>query len=390
MGTATLVVAPQKCGEVDLPVRVRTQTGTLFIKQLFSMPSTKESYFIGMDLHQKTSTFSVKEKEGKIIEAKTISTTKEDVEKFLSPYSGSTLTLEPVSQWYCYADFIESLGLSVKIANPMRVKAIASARIKTDTIDAGVLADLLRANMLPESYHAPANVRAWKEEVRLRMSLVRLRVQVKNKIHALLWKQGIRSPYTLFSKRGLLWLDTQIFSKEITIALATYRETLALLDRQVTDAEGRMIEDNKHREEVKLLIAIPGISYLSALTIMAEVGTISRFPSAKKWMGYAGIVPSTYASGGTVRHGRITKTGSSWLRWVLIEAAHHQLLCTRQKGLTKYYNGIKERKGSKAAAVATARKLCAVIFRVLTDKQPFVSPKEWDDRRTHHRGIAIN
>lgn len=343
-----------------------------------------------MDLHQKTSTFSVKKKEGAIVEAKTVPTTKESIENFLSPYQGSLLTLEPVSQWYCYADFIESLGLSVKIANPMKVKTIASARIKTDSIDASVLADLLRANMLPESYHAPADVRAWKEEVRLRMSLVRLRAQVKNKIHALLWKQGIRSPYTLFSKKGLRWLDQQVFSKEITVALATYQETRALLDRQVLEAENRMIENNRHREEVKLLITIPGISYLSALTIMAEIGDITRFPSAKKLMGYAGVVPSTYASGGKVRHGKIIKQGSSWLRYVLVEAAHHQLRCTKRKGLGEYYQGIKDRKGGKAAAVATARKLCAVIFRVLTNKERFVSPEEWDNRRAHHRVIAAH
>jgi transposase len=356
------------------------------------MPSTIESrkYFIGMDLHQKTSTFSVKEKGGRIVDARTIPTTKESIEKFLSPFTGATLALEPVSQWYCYADYIESLGFTVKIANPMRVKAIASARIKTDSIDAGVLSDLLRADLLPESYHAPRDVRAWKEEVRLRMSLVRLRVQVKNKIHALLWKQGLRSPYTLFSKRGLAWLDTQVFSKEITIALTTYRETLALLDRQISEAEVRMIEDNKQRQEVKLLITIPGISYLSALTIMAEVGDITRFPSAKKLMGYAGVVPSTYASGGKVRHGRIIKQGSSWLRYVLVEAAHHQLHCTKRKGLADYYNRIKEKKGGKAAAVATARKLCAVIFRVLTDKCPFMIPEEWDRRRAHPFVIAIN
>jgi len=347
-------------------------------------------YFIGMDLHQKTSTFSVKEREGRVIEAKTVLTTKETIQKFLSPYRGSLLTLEPVSQWYCYADFIESLGIDVKIANPMRVKMIAAARIKTDAIDADVLADLLRGDLLPESYHAPADVRAWKEEVRLRMSLVRLRVQVKNKIHALLWKQGIRSPYALFSKKGLVWLDVQTFSHEAAIAHTTYRETLALLDRQIKEAEVRMIENNKHREEVKLLITIPGISYLSALTIMAEIGEIGRFPSAKKLMGYAGVVPSTYASGGKVRHGRITKTGSSWLRYILIEAAHHQLHCTKRKGFADYYKGIKERKGSKAAAVATARKICAVIFRVLTDKEPFVSPKEWENRRAHQCGIAIN
>ena len=349
----------------------------------------KPQFFIGMDLHQKTSTFSVKRRGGEIVAATTVPTTKESIAEFLSPFQGSSLTLEPVSQWYCYADFIESLGLSVKIANPMRVKAIASARIKTDSIDAGVLADLLRADLLPESYHAPAIVRAWKEEVRLRMSLVRLRVQVKNKIHALIWKAGIRSPYTLFTKKGMTWLDTQVLSPEGTIALATYRETLTLLDRQITHAETRMIENNKHREEVKLLITIPGISYLSALTIMAEIGTIDRFPCAKKLMGYAGVVPSTYASGGKVRHGKIIKQGSSWLRYVLIEAAHHQLHCTKRKGLGEYYEKIKSRKDGKSAAVATARKLCAVIFRVLSDKRPFIAPKEWDDRRVHQCDIAI-
>ena len=347
-----------------------------------------QSYYIGMDLHQKTSTFSVRDKEGTVIEAATVPTTKESIAEFLSSYRGSSLAVEPVSQWYCYADFIESLGLAVKIANPNKVKAIAFARIKTDSIDAGVLADLLRANLLPESYHAPQHVRDWKDEVRLRMSLVRLRVQVKNKIHALLWKQGIRSPYTLFTQKGLRWLDAQTFPQTTAVALATYRETLALLDRQVAEAEHRMIADNKHREEVKLLVTIPGISYLSALTIMAEVGNVTRFPSAKKLMGYAGVVPSTYASGGKVRHGKIIKQGSSWLRYILVEAAHHQLHCTKRKGLRDYYNGIKDRKGSKAAAVATARKLCAVIFRVLTDKRPFIAPEAWDNRRAHQCGIA--
>jgi transposase len=268
----------------------------------------------------------------------------------------------------------------------MRVKAIASARIKTDAIDASVLADLLRANLLPESYHAPKEVRAWKEAVRLRMSLVRLRVQVKNKIHALLWKAGLRSPFALFSKKGLRWLEEQTFSPEIATALAAYRRTLEFLDAQIEEAEQRMIADAKRRDDVKLLITIPGISYLSALTVMAEIGDIHRFSSPQKLMGYAGLVPSTYASGGKVRHGKITKTGSSWLRWVMIEAAHHQPLSKR--GLSAYYENLKQRKDSKTATVATARKLVAVVFRVLTDRRPYLTPKEWDHRRAHQRVIA--
>ena len=121
---------------------------------------------------------------------------------------------------------------------------------------------------------------------------------------------------------------------------------------------------------------------------MAEVGDIKRFPSAKKLMGYAGLAPSTYASGGKVRHGRIMKTGSSWLRWVFVEAAYHQLNCRKMQGLKPYYEKIKARKGSRVAAVATARKLCAVVWRVLTDQRPFIPADQWDNRRAHPRCIA--
>ena len=104
-------------------------------------------------------------------------------------------------------------------------------------------------------------------------------------------------------------------------------------------------------------------------------------------MSYAGLVPSTYASGGKVRHGRITKCGA-WLRYVLVEAAHHQVNCTKKKGLAPYYAAMKARKGSSAAAVATARKLAAVVWRVLTDKRAYIPPDEWDNRRAHHLVIA--
>jgi len=133
--------------------------------------------------------------------------------------------------------------------------------------------------------------------------------------------------------------------------------------------------------DAKLLITIPGISYLSALTIMAEIGTIERFPSAKQLMGYAGIVPATYSSGGVTRHGRIIKTGSTYLRFVLVEAAHHQVTLKKVKGFGRFYNRIKGRKGSSAAAVATARKLCAVVWRVLKDQRPFVSSADWDNQK---------
>lgn len=347
-----------------------------------------EQIFIGMDLHQKTSTFAVKSKDGKLIDEKMVPTDKKTIGKFLSSYAGASLVLEPVSQWYCYADFIESLGLKVTIANPVKVKAIASARIKTDSIDAKTLADLLRADLMPASYHAPKEVRDWKAVVRLRMSLVRLRVQVKNKIHALLWKEGIKTPCALFSKKGQRWLDALQLPEPAKTAVETYKSLLGTLDALVKEADERVVKTANGDENAKLLATIPGIGQLSALTVMAEIGDVARFPSAHKLMGYAGLVPSTYASGGKVRHGKIIKQGSSWLRWVFIEAAHHQSMCKDGKGFGECYEKMKKRKGSKVAAVATARKLCAVAWRVLTDKRPFVPQRKWDNRRAHLCGIA--
>ncbi|MBI2485834.1 MAG: IS110 family transposase [Deltaproteobacteria bacterium] len=105
---------------------------------------------------------------------------------------------------------------------------------------------------------------------------------------------------------------------------------------------------------------------------MAEIGTIDRFSSSpKKLMSYAGLVPSTYASGEKTRHGHITKQGSRWLRWTMIEVAQLQLLCKRKPGFGWYYRKINQRKCSSVAAVATARKLLAVIWRMLKDNRPF-------------------
>lgn len=347
-----------------------------------------ENIFIGMDLHQKTSTFVVKDKEGKKIDERMMPTDQGTIGPYLAPYAGASLVLEPVSQWYCYADFIASLGIRVVIANPMKVKAIASARVKTDSIDANVLADLLRANLMPESYYAPKAVRDWKAVVRLRMSLVRLRTQVKNKMHAVLWREGIVAPCPLFSAKGQRWLAEQTLPEPGATSLRTYQALLRTFEGHITEADRAVIRTAQDEADAKLVASVPGFSHLSALTVMAEIGDIVRFPSAQKLMGYAGLAPSTYASGGKVRHGRIMKNASPWLRWIFVEAAHHQLLCTRRKGLKPYYERMRSRKGSKVAAVATARKLCAVVWRVLTDKRPFIPPEAWDNRRAHRRGVA--
>lgn len=329
-------------------------------------------YYIGMDLHKNSSTFVVKDKDGQLIDSAKITTEPSAIKGYLRKYSNSQLVLEPVSQWYFYGDLIQKLGLNLKIANPLKVKVIASARIKTDKIDASVLCDLLRTNLLPEAYFASKEVRFWKEMVRFRASLIHLRTQVKNKIHSLLFKNALRHPFTdLFGKAGRLWLKSLTLDKHYISNLNRYLILLDTMSNLIKEADNQIEETVATHPQAKLLTSIPGISYCSGLTIMAEIGNIERFPSAKKLQGYAGLVPSTYSSGERISHGRITKQGNRWLRWTMVEIAQRQLICKRIQGFGWYYQRIKQRKGSGAAAVATARKLLAVVWRILKDNRPF-------------------
>jgi len=288
------------------------------------------------------------------VASKKVATNKSEVLGFVNQFKDFNvrLAMEPVSQWYFMADTIQQSGIDVRLAHPLKVKAIASARIKTDKIDAAVLCDLLRGNLLPEAYLSSAEMRMWKELVRFRLSLVNLRTQIKNKIHAVLGKNGCISKFTdTFGKGGRVWLNELKLPEHFRNSLDEYLATHDYLTEQIKQAEKRIEAVAVSNKSMRLLATIPGVSYFSALTII-------------------------YASGDKVRHGRITKTGSRWLRWIMIEIAHKQVRCKRNPGLGWYYLKIKRNKGSKTAAVATARKLLAVIWRMLVDERPFISPLE--------------
>jgi transposase len=349
--------------------------------------------YVGMDLHRNSSTFCVKDEKGNVIDRARIFTRPSAIKGYLKRFKerdSLKLVLEPVSQWYFYADLISRLGVEVKLANPLKVKAIASAKIKTDTIDANTLCDLLRANLLPEAYFSSPEVRFWKEMTRFRASLIHLRTQVKNKIHSLLSKNGLDHPFTdLFGVAGRKWLKSLKLAENFQFNLERYLILLETLDKLIKEADSKIEQTIKNHSKAKLLTTIPGISYVSALTIMAEIGEIERFPSAKKLQAYAGLVPSTYSSGEKTFHGRITKQGSKWLRWTMIEVAQRQLLCKKVPGFGWYYLKIRQRKGSARAAVATARKILAVVWRILKDNRPFqIIPPEVGSRGAHQNNIV--
>jgi transposase len=197
-----------------------------------------------------------------------------------------------------------------------------------------------------------------------------MRTMVKNKIHSVLFKTGDKHSFTnLFGKAGRKFLEeikvTPVYRRE----LDRYLLTLNNFDSQVKELEAEVAKTAKADYDCKLLCTIPGVGSYTALMVKSEIGDISRFASSDKLCNYAGLVPSTYASGEKIRTGKITKRGSKWLRKALVDAVTSS--CRNTNKISVFYKKLKKSKGTGKAKVAAARKLCSVIFAMLTDKQPF-------------------
>lgn len=326
--------------------------------------------YIGVDLHKKTCYVTVMNSKGKIRIQREISTDKDKVSRFFKRYKDIPVAVESTMNWIPFYENLEGLGCKVVLSNPLQTKAIAAARIKNDKVDSKILADLLRTNLLPTAYIQPREIRDLKELVRERANFVEMRTKIKNKIHSVLFKTNRKHNFTcLYGKAGMNWLRDLDIRDIYRQELNRYIETLNHLNEQVDKISSVIEKTAKDDFDCMLLMTIPGISYYSALMIKSEIGDISRFRSAKKLCSYAGLIPSTYASANKVRYGRITKRGSKWLRKTLIDSITSG--SRNPNVISDTYKKLKKTKGTGKAKVAAGRKLCSVIFAMLTDRQPF-------------------
>ncbi|HEV8220908.1 MAG TPA: IS110 family transposase, partial [Streptosporangiaceae bacterium] len=244
--------------------------------------------------------------------------------------------------------------------------AIASARLKNDKVDAAILAQLLRADLLPEAWIAPAKVRQLRALLRHRISLVRLATQARNRIHAVAADHGYDRSASYRAGPGRGWLaelDLPAASREIiTDCLAVIDGLAPVIDR----IDGELHQHAKADPQVKALRTLPGVGEFIALVMVAEIGGITRFPSARKLASWAGLTPTVRGSDLKVRHGHISKQGSVWLRRALNQAAQ---TAKRSPEFAAAYSGIARRRGKKIATIAIARKLLTRAWHLLSEIQ---------------------
>jgi transposase len=350
-------------------------------------------YSIGVDFHKAYSHITVLDAQGVTLKAGKVPNTAEAVRAFVAPFrEKGEAVVEATRNWTVMYDLLESELKAVHLAHPLKVRAIAEARIKTDRIDSRILAHLLRCDLLPTAYARPREQRLSQQILRHRMFLVRVRTMVKNRIHVLIDRQPtLRETATqfsdLFGAAGLAWLravelpagERQLLSSELALFDAL-RERIA-----ESDAHVRRLAAGD--QQVRRARTIPGLGKFFAVLVVHEIGDIRRFATPEKLCGYAGLVPSVHASGGKVFHGRLTKQGNKWLRWALIEAVRPAVVT--DSGLRAYYERLRHRKGPNPAKVATARRLLTIVHRVLSQERPYRKPGNQTDWQAYPSRTAL-
>ena len=270
-------------------------------------------------------------------------------------------------------DTLEQLGWDVLIADAQRVRGLAPIACKSDRVDARVLAVLSHRSLVPAIWLPDPRVRSERERARFRLHLVKHKAMLKHRIHATLITFGHPCPVTdLFGLEGRKLLaglqipDPWRESLDASLYLIDY------LESEIDAIERQLRATGADHPYVPLLLTVPGIGWVLAFTIAAEIGDITRFPSAQKLVGYTGLCPIIRQSGEKDRRGPLSKQGPKYLRWAMLEAVMHAL---RHPAYRQRYQRNKARlgkqRGARVAQVDIARKLTEAIWHMLTHDKPF-------------------
>jgi transposase len=345
------------------------------------------NYIIGCDAHKHFSQFAIYEERSKQLKQVRVEHQPGAIRELLSEFpEGTPVALESIGNWYWIVDEIEAAGCIPLMAHAAKAKVMMGNVNKTDKLDARGLTTLLRNGTLPTVWIAPVEIRDERELPRTRMALCKIRVSLKNRIHATLAKhnlsfEGEEGSSDLFSKRFSLTLEQklQTLPTETQKCIHQELELLEELQKQIGVMEDRIRERIPITPAIQLLKSLPGVGDILGIVIALEIGLVDRFSSAEQLASYAGTVPTVKSSGAKFRYGHLPKQANHYLKWAFTEAAnaasrYRNSISWRQKHVIRLYERIRPRKGHSVAVGAVARHLAEATFWMLTRNQIYREP----------------
>jgi len=315
--------------------------------------------FYGLDVHKEFIQVCALAAKGTKRKEFRIGGSAEEVEAFAKKLRpDDQVVLEATFHTWILHDILSRHLRRVVVANPLQVKAIAQAKIKTDKIDAFTLAKLLRADFLPEVELPDPKAWALRQLVSHRRLLVKQRTAIKNSIHAVLDRRLIHNPNKdPFSKRARQWMKNLDLPAAESFLLQNAMTLLEDLDDRIDAVDQELLEQASIESNARLLMTIPGVGVTASIGLIAAIGDVRRFGTPDQLASYR------------CHHGRITKTGSSTARSLVVESA--QILARSSSPLTATYWRVRRKRGHNVAVTALARKIIVLVWYLLTKQEPY-------------------
>ncbi len=326
----------------------------------------------GLGVHREFAQVAIWQ-DGRVRQAGQVPATPEGLRVFADSLAPTDeVAIEATCNTHAIAKLLEPRVARVVISNPQKTRAIAEAKVKTDKVDAAVLAQLLAADYLPAVWLADDATHALRRQVARRAHIVRQRTRLKNQVQAILHRNLIaRCPAAdLFGHKGRSWLAEQALPADERQAVAALLRQLDFHAQELKLIDVELGHVALGSGDVKRLMTIPGVDATVALSIVAAVGDFARFGSPEKLVSYLGLNPRVRQSGGQpAAHGRITKQGRAHARGMLVEAAW---AASKTPGpLRAFYERVRSRRGMQVAVVATARKLAVLCWHLITKGEDY-------------------
>jgi transposase len=344
---------------------------------------------IGLDVHRHFAEIAILEgKEERRLRLSTEPEALRDFARTLGP--DDQVVLEATANTWPIADLLSAHAGSVTVSNPLRTKAIASAKIKTDKVDAKTLAQLLAADFIPPVWIPDLTTRALRGQVAQHRALVQQRTRLRNQIHAALIRSLVQCPHSdLFGTAGRRWLGAVTLARHERDGVDSALRLHDAVDMEIAQLERALGAMALAHPDAQLLCTITGIGPLTAMALCAVIGPIERFSRPSALVGYLGLDPTVRQSGDRpARLGHISRAGQAHARGLLVEAAHGAV---RSPGpLAAFHARVAARRGPAIAAVAVARKLAVIIWHLLPARTAyrFASPTRLADKRRRIELVA--
>lgn len=328
--------------------------------------------YVGLDVHKRFVEVCILDGQGKVLVRGRADCDREALERFARRQLKKTdrVALEATTNTWPIVEILRPFVSTIVVGNPLKTKAIAEAKIKTDKIDAEVLGQLLRCDYLPDVWQPDEETQVCRTLVMHRSRLMTGRARHKNRIQSLLAGLLIHPPCKiLWTKVGMAWLETVELPTTQRMVLDSELRLLARIEIELKVLDRELLTKAQREPRVQLLMTLPGLDYVAALGLLAALGDVTRFRDGDHAASYLGLAPSTRQSANRCYHGHITKAGNSQARWLLTQGCQH---VARHPGpLGAFYRRLAKRKKRQVAVMAVARKLVTIAYLMLKNNEPY-------------------